>query len=218
MSTLGIDFSIKSPAATLKTGDLYTFYTFARNTAVKDPVVLSLQAAGVITNIYKNEPILPKKSTIAERERSSLEDAYMLIPGIVQWFSNLSISSYAIEGFSFASTGNRLAQISGYQWVLRWEFLKMGVDFDNFWIFAPMTIKATAGKGNFKKEDMIAAFLNSEDEILKKTGLWKAMTSQPQLFQNKKGAWEKPIDDIADSYFVLKTLEKTLKEKENKTI
>jgi hypothetical protein len=208
--TLGIDFSLKSPAAALKAGNLYTFYTFARNTAVKENVILSLKAAGVITNIIDNEPALAKKATIAERERSSLEDANILIPEITKWFKDLPISSYAIEGFSFASTGNRLAQISGYQWLLRWEMLKMGIAPKDFWIFAPMTVKATAGKGNFKKEDMIAAFLNTEDEDLKNTGLWKGMTNSPQSFQNKKGLWEKPIDDIVDSLWVLKTLEKTL--------
>jgi hypothetical protein len=208
--TLGIDFSLKSPAATLKAGNLYTFYTFARNTAVKENVILSLKAAGVITNIIDNEPALAKKATIAERERSSLEDANILIPEIIKWFKDLPISSYAIEGFSFASTGNRLAQISGYQWLLRWEMLKMGIAPKDFWIFAPMTVKATAGKGNFKKEDMIAAFLNTEDEDLKNTGLWKGMTNSPQSFQNKKGLWEKPIDDLVDSLWVLKTLEKTL--------
>jgi len=215
---LGVDFSLKSPAATLKYGDNYTFYTFARTNVVKEDVAIALKAAGVIVNLIDSEPSLPKKATIAERERSSLDDANILVPGIVKYFTELPIKAYAIEGFSFASKGNRLAQISGYQWMLRWEMHKSGIPTKDFWIFSPMTIKATAGKGNFKKEEMIAAFLNTEDESLKNSGLWKAMTGSPQLFQNKKGAWMKPIDDVVDSFFILKTLEKTLKEKENKTI
>jgi len=215
---LGIDFSLKSPAATLKSGETYTFYTFARTDVVKEDVSIALKAAGVIVNLIDSEPKVPKKATIAERERSSLKDAAILVPGIVKWFTDLPIKSYAIEGFSFASTGNRLAQISGYQWMLRWEMYKGGILPDDFWIFSPMTIKAVAGKGNFKKDEMIAAFLGSDDETLKNTGLWKAMTNSPHLFQNKKGAWEKPTDDIVDAFFVLKTLEKALKEKENKTI
>jgi hypothetical protein len=202
---LGIDFSLKSTAATLKSGDTYTFYTFARTDVIKEDTSLALRAAGVIVNTLPPEPALPKKSTIAERERSSLDDACVLIPEITKWFCDLDIDAYGIEGFSFASTGNRLAQISGYQWVLRWELHKMGMTSDKFWIFSPMTVKATAGKGNFKKEEMIAAFINSEDPELQKTGLWKALKNQPSLFQTKRGAWVKPIDDLIDSWWVLKT-------------
>jgi len=204
---LGIDFSIKSTAACLKAGELYTFYTFAREDVISSEVKKHLQVAGVIADSLPPELSLPKKSTIAERERSSLMDANQLIPGITKWFSDLEIKAYGIEGFSFASTGNRLAQISGYQWVLRWELQKLGMSPDKFWIFSPMTIKATAGKGNYKKEEMIAAFIMSEDEDLRKTGFWRAIKNKPELFQNKRGGWLKPIDDICDSYWILKTTE-----------
>lgn len=204
---LGIDFSLKSTAATLKSGDTYTFYTFARTDVIKEDTSIALRAAGVMVDTLPPEPALPKKSTIAERERSSLVDASALIPTITKWFSDLEIDAYGIEGFSFASTGNRLAQISGYQWVLRWELQKIGMSTDKFWIFSPMTVKATAGKGNFKKEEMIEAFIKSEDPALRNTGLWKALNNQPSLFQTKRGAWLKPIDDIIDSYWVLKTTE-----------
>jgi hypothetical protein len=126
------------------------------------------------------------------------------------------IESWAIEGFSFGSTGNRLAQISGYQWLLRHMIShNYVIGSEAMWVFAPMTVKATAGKGNFKKEDMITAFLSSEDPALRETGLWKALTTEPASFQNKKGAWLKPIDDIIDAYWVLRTLEKHMVETKN---
>jgi hypothetical protein len=209
---LGLDFSIKSTAATLLSGDNYTFYTFARNSVIKEDINIALKAAGVIVNTVPDEQHLSKKSSIAERERSSLQDASVLIPEITKYFSNLKIDAYGIEGFSFASTGNRLAQISGYQWVLRWELQKIGMSLDKFWIFSPMTIKASAGKGNYKKDEMIEAFINSEDVYLRNTGFWKALSSQPSLFQTKRGAWVKPTDDLVDAYFVLKTVEKYGKE------
>lgn len=204
---LGIDFSLQSTAATLKYGDQYSFYTFARNSVIKADVLLSLKAAGVIVSLVPNEEPLPKKATIAERERSSLDDASVLIQEITKWFTHQKLDAYAIEGFSFGSTGNRLAQISGYQWVLRWEFRNIVQKTKDFWVFSPMTIKATAGKGNFKKEQMIEAFIQSDDPILQKTGLWKALKSNPELFQTKRGNWLKPIDDICDSFWVLRTLE-----------
>jgi hypothetical protein len=41
-----------------------------------------------------------------------------------------------------------------------------------------------------------------------KSEFFQALKKTPEEFQNKKGAWVKPIDDIIDSYWVLKTLEK----------
>jgi len=73
-----------------------------------------------------------------------------------------------------------------------------------------MTVKATAGKGNFKKEQMIEAFLADSDPGLIVTQFWQALKNVPAEFQNKKGAWHKPIDDLIDSYWVLRTLEKNL--------
>ena len=82
----------------------------------------------------------------------------------------------------------------------------------NFFTYSPMTVKATAGKGNYKKEQMIDAFIQSEDESLRQTLFWQAITNNPTQFQTKKGLWVKPIDDIVDSYWVLKTMENDVEE------
>jgi hypothetical protein len=204
---LGIDFSIKSAAATLKSGDYYTFYSFARKGVIKQDAKIAFAAAGVQIIESDEEPApSSKKATIAERERASVKDALKLIPNIVDRFTEMRIDRWAIEGFSFASTGNRLAQISGYQWVLRWELIKAGLDIDSFYIYSPMTIKATAGKGNFKKEQMIDAFMQSDDPILQNCGLYKALNTNPTLFQTKRGAWLKPLDDVVDSYWIMRTV------------
>lgn len=204
---LGIDFSIKSAAATLKSGDYYTFYSFARKGVIKQDAKIAFAAAGVQIIESDEEPApSSKKATIAERERASVKDALKLIPNIVDRFTDMRIDRWAIEGFSFASTGNRLAQISGYQWVLRWELIKAGLDIDSFYIYSPMTIKATAGKGNFKKEQMIEAFMQSDDPILQNCGLYKALNTNPTLFQTKRGAWLKPLDDVVDSYWIMRTV------------
>jgi hypothetical protein len=215
MITLGIDFSIKSPAVTLLSGDDLVFFAYPRNGTAKENVLLSLDDAGVQVYRLPNEEPLPKKSTIAVRERSSLEDATMQIESIYKSFCERLNDKIlvGIEGFSFASTGNRLAQISGYQWVLRYLLHKEGgMKAEDFYIFAPMTVKATAGKGNYKKDDMINAFLQSDDPRLHKSLFWQKLKNESSSFQNKKGGWEKPIDDIIDSYWVLRTLENNTKE------
>ena len=216
---VGVDFSIKSPGMTIRDGNgCLHFYTFPRLGSVKEDCLISLRSAGVNTIVLEDESPIPAKATIAQRERSSLIDAIMesteiskqieiRIEDLIATHPRPDIY-LAIEGFSFGSTGNRLAQISGYQYLFRYVLYQENeLNPANFYVYSPMTVKATAGKGNFKKDEMIAAFLASEDESLRMTGLWKAMTSDPTQFQTKRGNWLKPIDDIIDSYWVLKTME-----------
>jgi hypothetical protein len=218
---IGIDYSIKSPAVTLIDSEgNYHFLCFPRTDVIKTLVAKYLRESGVSVTILDKEPALDKKATLAERERSSLVDANKQILEIVSAIHNIHSEgiwnvkdwkgltyTLGIEGFSFGSTGNRLAQISGYQWVLRYNlFLSGKLKPDNLHVYAPMTVKATAGKGNFKKEQMIDAFLNNQDPKVQETEFWQAMTKTPEYFQNKKGSWEKPIDDLIDSFWVLQTL------------
>jgi hypothetical protein len=215
---IGVDFSIKSPAITLSTsGKELSFLCFPRKSVVKEDTVLSLKAAGVDVNLLEDAAPLPKVKNIAILERSSLNDAIMLNTVIVDKISSIKKKEQqlivGIEGFSFGSTGNRLAQISGYQWSLRFYlYIKSLMSPANFYTYAPMTVKSTAGKGNYKKEQMIEAFIKSDDARLHKNSFWKALSESPQTFQTKKGNWLKPIDDIVDSYWVFRTVERDVEE------
>jgi hypothetical protein len=197
---LGLDFSIKSPAATVLHNNEYHFYSWQWGlTKIHE----SLMLAGVnviVPEQYKT--FSGSESTY--KERTFTNECDSLTTSMVDNLSKYS-GPYAIEGFSFGSTGNRLAQLSGYQHVFRYKMNKH-FNVDNMWIFAPMTVKATAGKGNFKKEKMIEAFLNSEDPILKKNKFFQTLKNTPEEFQNKKGQFLKPCDDLIDSYWVLQTL------------
>jgi hypothetical protein len=205
--TLGIDFSIKSTAITAQREDEYSFYTFARKGVIKEDVKAALESCGVFVVETSEVTATGKKPTIGDRERASLEDSQLLINAILESFPD-PIDRFGIEGFSFASTGNRLAQISGYQWVLRWELMKKGVNPENFQVYSPMTVKATAGKGNFGKQEMIQAFIDCDEQSLNSNGFHQALKQSPSNFQNKKGGWLKPVDDLIDSWWVLKTLKK----------
>jgi hypothetical protein len=208
---VGIDFSIKSTAVTLIDNDgSHHFYTFARKSVAKEDFFVTLKNAGVNVIMLDDEPPLPKTANLTDRERSSIKDALMQTQAIAKMLAAWSFTendSIAIEGFSFGSTGNRLAQISGYQWLLRSLIIQQcGISPDRLWFFSPMTIKATAGKGNFKKEQMIEAFINAEVDHAFHT----EFVNNPLYFQNKKGAWLKPCDDLCDSYWIVKTMQKTL--------
>jgi len=145
----GIDFSIKSPAITLLTdAGEWKFYTFARQSVAKEDFFLTLQQHGVNVIALPDEQSLPKSAKLTDRERSSIKDGLMQTRSISKMLSAWSFNEedqIAIEGFSFGSSGNRLAQISGYQWLLRSFLIEdCKISPDQLWFFSPMTIKATA--------------------------------------------------------------------------
>jgi hypothetical protein len=214
MIRIGIDFSINNPGITIRKPEGLTFYTFPREGGLKEDFIISLRKSNVKVVEIPCAPSLAKNASIATRERNSLVDSIHLTQAIMDVLQEECKNvfgnqiSVAIEGFSFASSGNRLSQLSGYQWLLRYLIIEqLNVDPQNFHVFSPMTIKATAGKGNLKKDGMIQAFLDSEEVQLRETPLWNDLTIEPTSFQTKRGGWLK-IDDIVDSYWVLKTLEK----------
>jgi hypothetical protein len=217
MFYIGIDYSIKSPAVTIcdhKNSDI-TFLSFPRDKEINRDCEVSLTDANV--QIIKLNPVpnSPKKTSIAVTERQSLFDAIYQTTAIIEHIrktigDNFVNSYIGIEGFSFASTSSRLAQISGYQWLLRYQLLEAGMNLDNFYIFAPTTVKASAGKGNYKKEEMIAAFLNTSNPSLENNNFYQMITKHPESFQSKKGTFLKPVDDIIDSYWIMQTLYKVI--------
>jgi hypothetical protein len=206
---IGIDYSINSPAITTL-GEEIKFYSFPRVKTVKGPIMEALIQAGVKIIEVPEEPKNSTREKVAEFERHYFQDSITQTSVISDNIEVEPGSLVAFEGFSFASNGNRLAQISGYQYMLRWRLhSEHSMPVEHLWIFSPMTVKATAGKGNFKKEQMIDAFIASEDPLLQATAFWQTMKNTPEIYQNKNGKWHKPIDDIVDSYWVMKTLEKT---------
>jgi len=200
---VGIDFSTKSPAACVLQNNEYIFYSWQWSAGkIHDSLKISGVNVIVPTDYSKFDGT---ESTFKERTFTS--EAEKLTDTIYETLKHHE-GPFAIEGFSFGSTGNRLAQLSGYQYLLRSKLAKVW-GMENMWVFAPMTVKATAGKGNFNKEKMMDAFYNNDsDPILAKHTFFKAIHETPELFQNKKGAWIKPFDDLVDSFFVLKTLER----------
>jgi hypothetical protein len=73
--------------------------------------------------------------------------------------------------------------------------------YDKLMIIAPSAAKKLAGKGNADKEYMINAFRNNvlDDEKLAVTSLYEYANNITD-FKNVK-----PIDDIVDSYFIMKS-------------
>jgi len=204
---IGVDFSMNSAAICTLRNDKYNFYAFPRG--VQKRIKENLDSSGVILNIIPKEKLESK--ILADKERFNSNDADFAINKIIIILNDVLLNTDAIgiEGIAFMARGNSIAQFAGYHYILRYLLSKY-VGYENIHVFAPNSIKMTAGKGNFKKFQMIDAFINSEDKDLHETQFHKKIKIEPELFQTKTGNWLSPIDDIVDSFWTLQTLLKTL--------
>jgi len=177
----GIDFSINSTGICIINKNKLEFISFSRKVIAKKnlPVLDSLKIKLIENLENKNSD-----------EHAKLEDAIYTTNKIFELIKHCDI--IGIEGLSFGSTGNRLAEISGYQYLLR----KLIHDTNKpFYIYPPKTIKKFVGNGNYDKEQIISTFIQNEHNWLaiklKKLSLTKHF---------------KPIDDLIDAYYIVKML------------
>lgn len=201
---IGIDFSIQSPAVCVLQNKKYEFFAFPRG--ITKVMKGTLEIANL--NLYVVPKHKKKFKTIDERERYNSIDAEIITSKIVEVLNSKKYMNentiIGIEGIAFMARGNSVAQFSGYHYLLRKEISKF-VPYTNIYVFSPSTIKKFAGKGNFKKEDMINAFINSNNNILQKNTFFNTIKTKPELFRTEK-FFKKPVDDIIDSYFTLEVI------------
>lgn len=110
----------------------------------------------------------------------------------------------ASEGLSFASRGDATLNLATYKGVLLAKIYEHFSDHLKMLLtYSPITIKLTAGvlrKSEIKsKQPMIDSFIDSTDIIPFKYAL------MGQSLKNKTRYYE-GVDDLVDSYWVLKTM------------
>ena len=222
---IGIDFSLNSPSITLKfkhdNNEQYKFCSFfnsdGKDWKVKD--LKSYKNHKTIANDTNNTDVYLlgyarkiTKSEYTEKESQKIDDANKLSKLIVDYvkafilehnfvLSELNIK-VAIEGFSYGSKGAAYNDLIMYNSFLRKELLSL-TSADNIYVFSPKHAKKLAGNGNADKEYMINAFIENKlkDNLIEKTYLYKYCSSILDI-KNLK-----PVDDLVDSYFILKCLE-----------
>lgn len=202
----GIDFSINCPAMTIKFEDgTFKFFGFIRNNYKLNKKQIA------INNKYANEnngiKIISLDShdtskVYYERELLNLKDfiylSDVIINEIKQNVSENDNVIVSIEGLSFGSKGNRLAELASAQIILREQIYKSGY---KLFVFSPSSIKLTAGKGNFGKVEMKQAFIT---EMSKSVQLEDFSSLQTNI-------WQHPFEDMVDAFFVIKTYERFFK-------
>jgi len=204
MKIAGIDFSINHPSVCIY--DTITkecsFLVFPKE---KSKGHKNLQDTEVsIIDIQRLD--VQNGTSVTERERVSTTNAIILSECLIQ---NLppDIDAIGLENLAFGASSNRLAEIAGYQYILR-ERLVNKYGSNNVYFFAANTVKAKAGSGKFDKNQMIEKFLDVELTGLN-LKLYDKLNSEITYFKKTKN-WIKPIDDIADSYWIAKCTESTL--------
>lgn len=211
---IGIDYSINSAAVAILRNKKFHFITYIKNNGMNEIVSDSLKHADVI--LRQREGVNISKLPYTESSALSLGDATELaeitvksIKEIVKDDKDVKIS---IEGFSFGSTGMRLAQISGYQYILQYLLMKeFGID--SLYFYVPMTVKSVAGcskKTENGKLSMIHQFANHDGlEMLpglKDHKFLRAIKFNDTGMMTRTEKFKKPIDDICDSYWILYTM------------
>lgn len=201
MIVIGIDMSKNSPGVCVREDDKVSFLSFIRadedsvgkrrsksRIAMEDHYAL-LRSKGV--TIISN----PRSTNIkeySELEVWKIEDASLLAKTIVSSLPE-NVDMIGMEGFSYGSKGNSGLDIAGYAYCVRQAlYEKYGT---KLCIFSPGNVKKKAGKGNAGKEEIMKFFVECQDEDLRKTELWKGLSTQ-------KIPADKPIDDLVDAYYV----------------
>lgn len=204
MKIAGIDFSINHPSVCIydTSNKECSFLIFPKEHSKGHKNLQDTEVS--IIDIQRLD--VQNGTSVTERERVSTTNAIILSECLVQSLPP-DIDAVGLENLAFGASSNRLAEIAGYQYILR-ERLVNKYGSNNIYFFAANTVKAKAGSGKFDKNQMIEKFLDVELTGLN-LKLYDKLNSEITYFKRTKN-WIKPIDDIADSYWIAKCTESTL--------
>ena len=203
------DFSMNKPAMSALINGKLSFYVWASN--IDDKSYEKLKDCGI--NVFnRNLPKMKDKefnedTLILEHIKRSTDLSNIIVNTIKELlekevpnidYDNVIISN---EGFAFSAKGDAALDLSGYKYILMYTLINAG--FNNFRTFSPITLKKTAGcsKKGLGKDAMINALSNEEKGIHPFIDI---IRESPELLK-KKTAFVMCTDDIADSYWCLKT-------------
>lgn len=207
MIKIGIDFSLTSPGICIFK-DEYHFISLFDTSSVKDwEKSKKFETHRNLSTIIQT---IPYRRIIQEgdynlSEGLKMTNARILAERIVIILSDIVKGddvTIGIEGFSFGSKSSSYIDLVMYQTILRVRLIE---EFGEVLVvLSPSHIKKSfTGKGNANKELMINAFISNrlEDEELTNCDFWKFCSSNKLDYKDIK-----PIDDLVDSFAILKCL------------
>lgn len=195
-----IDFSINSTCITVLSDAGYHWHHFGR----EKTKYFDLDGAGFTSHMF---PKRTKGDDYCATERSKLLDSEALCSSIVDVLKKNDVSSVAFEGHSFNSKGNSLLELVSYQFLLR-NLIKnmLSLTVNDIFFYPPITVKAFAGGAKFKKKDMLEKFIESDDAMLQNSQVFLKIKHSLDLILKGEEV-VKPVDDLVDSYWIIKKLQ-----------
>lgn len=190
MIKAGLDFSINFPGLVIELPNQYHFISFQREGTKRKDFQIGFE------NVYFS------------KFENQIEDAQNSAMTILKILQDYNVTNVNLEGYSFNSRSSSFIDLITYQTVLRYLLFVNQIEFE---IFSPMTIKKTAGKGNYSKTEMFLSFLR-EGETNEKlfNSVFYQNILEPTVLEKvqKKNSIAKPFEDLIDGFFVLKTIKK----------
>jgi len=210
MIKIGIDYSLISPAICVFKDGEYSFISFFDDYGKpwKESKAKTFNYHRQLSEIMELNPYtreIDKKDYRIE-QRTKMQSAKMIANKIADRLKEIVGDEDVIvglEGFSYGSISSSTLDLALFNSFLRIKLLE---DFgeDCLVIISPTEGKKTlSGKGNAKKDDMIKAFIEkrTNDPDIERCVFWKFCKENELDYNNIK-----PIDDLVDSYGILKSI------------
>lgn len=199
MILAGIDFSINSTSVCILSDKGYSWHHFGREKAS----YLKFNSGSYNQMLF---PPRKKGDDYCQTERMKIGDADALCKSIIAVLQENGVEKVAFEGHSFNSKGNSLLELVSYQFLLRNMInMVMKISLENMYFYSPISIKSFAGGAKFKKKDLLEKFILCDDPLLSKNSLYQEVVGLGDLCF-KKDEVIKPLDDLVDSYWIVKKL------------
>jgi hypothetical protein len=200
------DFSCNKPAMTSYINGVINFYVWPSE--IDDKSYDRLTSCDVIIhnrNLEKiKEKSLDQHELILEHTHRAIDLSNIILDLIDYLVHKNNIDKddviIANEGFAFSAKGDAALQLAGYKYILMERLIDRG--YKNLKTYSPITIKKTAGcsKKGLGKDAMIEAMSRQDDDH----HLISILKNDPDYLK-KKSNYVLCMDDIADSYWNLKT-------------
>lgn len=210
MIKIGIDYSLVSPAICIYKENEYKFISFFDDYGKdwKKSKSKKFQYHNLLSEIMELNPYTRHIDTSNYRveQTTKMSSARMIADIIIKRLKEIVGDDEVIiglEGFSYGSISSSTLDLALYNSFLRIKLLEAFGE-DCLVIISPTEGKKTLyGKGNAKKDNMIDSFIANRlnDEELTKCEFWKFCKSNELDYKDIK-----PIDDLVDSYGILKSI------------
>ena len=205
------DFSCNKPAMTSYINGVIDFYVWPSDIDDKSYDRLTSCDVNILNRklCHIKEKSLNQHELILEHVNRAINLSEIILQTIDDLVSNNNLSKddvvIANEGFAFSAKGDAALQLSGYKYVLMEALIKHG--YTNLKTYSPITIKKTAecSKKGLGKYAMIEAMARQDID----NHLIKILHDDPDYLK-KKSNYVLCMDDIADSFWNMKTCMKDL--------